>query len=255
MLRSYAVTLASLLSLSVALPQAAKPSELSALDCQDLSSDPAPECWSKLNMPAWITHWISIQTVCDDGESWSGCFLRATFGAGTNYDCSKLSSASCIEPSLQNVNIKYISAAQYYGAYNIYLLNKYLSNWAQALSDKSADTAIQNYILANQVTYPQLLVSLLLKYGNNDVVATHFNQSLAQVQSSAPVSPQTPITEVHQALNSQLSDVLNAAMTDFDSDVFLTMTAQGALMVLPAEDPAYLEGEFKATNPGIVPSG
>lgn len=135
------------------------------------------------------------------------------------------------------------------------VLNKYLSNWATAIGDKSADTAIQNYISVNQVTYPKLLLSLITQYGNNDEVAAHLNQSLAQGPSSAPVSPQTPIAEVHQALNSQLSDVLNAAMTDFDSDVFLTMTAQGALMALPAEDPAYLEGVFKETDPGVVPLG
>lgn len=120
MLRSYTVAFTSLLSLSVALPQAARPSELSASDCQDLSLGPAPECWSKLNMPAWITHWISIQSVCNDGESWSGCFLRATFGAETTHDCSKLSSASCVEPTPQNADIGHTSAAQYYGAYNIY---------------------------------------------------------------------------------------------------------------------------------------
>ncbi|KAL9608143.1 MAG: hypothetical protein Q9167_007010 [Letrouitia subvulpina] len=185
MLRSYAVALASLLSLSVALPQAARPSELSALDCQDLSRAPAPECWVELSMPAWITHWISIQS---------------------------------------------------------------------ALGDKSADNAIRNSISVSQVNYPQLLVSLLVQYGNNDAVAALLNQSLPQGPPSAPVSPQTPIAKVHQILNSQLSDVLNEAMTDFDSDVFLTMTAQGALMALPAEDPAYLEGEFRENNPRAVPS-
>lgn len=134
------------------------------------------------------------------------------------------------------------------------VLNKYLSNWAKALDDDSANAPIQDYISANQVTYPQLLVSLIVQFGNNDIVAAHLNQSIAQGPSSALVSPNTPITEIHQALNSQLSDVLDAAMTDFNSDVFLTMTAQGALMALPAEDPEYLEGAFKE-DPGVVPSG
>lgn len=84
------------------------------VNCSDLVTGRANDCWVKLNLTQYVKDWIKTHQ-CYSGEGFSTCYLRQSGFPGL--DCSRISVSSCVAPQSDSI---VLDPPKFYIAYNIY---------------------------------------------------------------------------------------------------------------------------------------
>ena len=84
------------------------------VNCSDLVTGRANDCWARLNLTQYVKDWI-LTHECYSGEGFSTCYLRQSGFPGL--DCSQISVSSCVAPQSDSI---VLDPEKFYIAYNIY---------------------------------------------------------------------------------------------------------------------------------------
>lgn len=226
--------------------------------CRTFSStlpSPNPTCWETLQMDIWISNWNVTTTQCtatQDSldpcqcmyeEVWATCFMRLTFeeNRGADYDCTDVTMpANCTKPLPGH--IVQGPAEIYYGAYSIWNLNQYLSNWYTALMSVSAvpaiDTALQDP--NSNTSTNALLRALMNQYGVDNTLFEYLvpliTGDLTDVgNQQAPTSASAQL-----ALGEFLKSTLQVITSDWSSGDFMLLSGNGMLLNNTGETAEFL---------------
>ena len=228
--------------------------------CNNLTSDaPTPYCYTKLQETAYLTNFnLTSPELCAPHELWSTCFLRSVYERpGPNcttltndtetcaqYNCTSLSlnSTLCPEPTAANGTGNATTAdtaEKWYGAWNVYALQRHISTWSAALTANSSTTAILAAVNPSAPnTATSLLTTLISKHGLN--TSLNADAALIKLLQVPMVRPEPAYGNVRVrgesntltgaqwqlVLTARLRQVLDLAMGRFDE--FLGAVKGGA---------------------------
>lgn len=198
-------------------------------------------------MNQWMFNWNFTTKTCENGEIWSTCFLRLAYGSA-GYDCSTLGSSKCAAPRLGG---PVQDARVFYGAFNIYAINLYLSTWETALyaiRSQSAIAQIAQILGADgaaglpPLTSSSLLVAVISRYGLDTAADDALVSILPSGSNATPLD--TNVTYYSTQLATLLGQVLGSLSSNFWNAGFLLLAQHGQMMAYTGESLARLEASL-----------
>ncbi|KAL9577958.1 MAG: hypothetical protein Q9212_006034, partial [Teloschistes hypoglaucus] len=99
--------------------------------CNDPKTGVDPKCWTTLKVANYMESWKAknVPKSCKQGEAWSVCFDRLAT-SNVKQDCTTINSTTCKE---FDPKFRYLSPQWYYGAYNTWSMNHFLTSWSLAI--------------------------------------------------------------------------------------------------------------------------
>ncbi|KAL6716132.1 hypothetical protein ACLMJK_005698 [Lecanora helva] len=194
---------------------------------------------------------------CQKGEKWSTCFLRLGLGKAGE-DCTKIGPQTCVPPQ---VGKPPQSPEVYYGLWNIYAVNNYITTVYDALQDlaRSNPDTIRSIAtgsgdatvdFSNGKTYDVngVLVEILLKETNGrqliNAINTPLITYLENAKSKNKYGPTTGVDQLTSWMSYSLTDALKYVMTDLPA--FVKFVDNGAFSTKALPKKADLVKAFAA---------
>lgn len=238
----------ALAALSLLSNVSASPLHPRTVDCNNPSTGVDASCWTTLKMVNYINGFGNNNDDCSaqpglwqtgsaDMEPFSQCLLSA---AGV-FDYAACSLAGTGPDAQNNCTAPADTAKKpevYYGAYNIYAMQHYLSNWADAvMSVDSAHFSLGGIATTLKITSIDVVLKALIAKANQPQLAPANkaqNAALLAYMVAYPTklvyAPSTDdSTNVGNMLQQRFGEILSGVETD--KAKYLTMAKDGAFSV------------------------
>ncbi|KAL8969981.1 MAG: hypothetical protein Q9183_001739 [Haloplaca sp. 2 TL-2023] len=140
------------------------PPPAQSVNCNDPKTGVSPACWESLAVGDYMMEWnknnyAAVPTTCQAGEEWNVCFNRFSFARTaqkTQQNCTGIASETCTPLDL---GIKYLSPQWFYGSYNSWSINKFMTGWSAALKIIAADSLSTIHKAAEPIDIDQFKVA------------------------------------------------------------------------------------------------